>query len=188
MNDPRWPDSEFPQQMHLDILVPDLHAATSLVTGMGSTLLKDNGDFQVYADPAGHPFCLYPDPAAKKALVRRVMFDCFSPRALASFYENFLGSRGRIEDSPTRVVVDLGDEKLPHLGFQHAQFPAARWPDPAYPAQMHIDYRWFDDSHAKAALGRTEPLGAIRLPQLAGTEIYGDPPSYPFCIQNEIPR
>ena len=184
---PRWPDPEFPQQMHLDIFVPDLSAAASLVTGMGATLLNQNSDFEVYADPVGHPFCLYPEPAVTKPVVGRVMFDCFSPRALASFYEGFLGARARVEDAAKRVVVDLGDERLPHLGFQHAEFPAARWPDPEYPAQIHIDYRWDDGLQAKAALERAKALGAVRLPQLADTEIYGDPASHPFCIQNEIP-
>ncbi|WP_020578714.1 VOC family protein [Actinopolymorpha alba] len=181
---PRWPDPEYPQQMHLDVLVPDAKAADALVTGMGASLLQDNTDFRVYADPVGHPFCLYPDSSTEKPVVGRVVFDCPSPRSLASFYEGFLQARGRLEDTPERVVIDLGDEMLPHLAFQHAQYRAARWPDPAYPAQMHVDYRWYEESEAGAALKRAERLGAIRLPQLADTEIYADPANHPFCIQN----
>ena len=60
---PDWPDGS-PQQIHLDLWVDDLAEAHELVTSLGARLLKDaeDGDdpdtFQVYADPAGHPFCL----------------------------------------------------------------------------------------------------------------------------------
>lgn len=54
---PRWPDPDYPQQAHLDILVPD-GAYGQRVTARGAILLQDNGAHQIYADPAGHPFCL----------------------------------------------------------------------------------------------------------------------------------
>lgn len=181
---PRWPDPEFPQQMHLDVLAPDLETSGALVTDLGASLLRDNGDFRIYADPVGHPFCLYSDSGRAKPVVGRLVFDCFSPRAMASFYEGFLEATGRVEDSPERVVVDLGDEQLPHLAFQHAQFRPARWPDAAYPAQLHVDYRWHDSLTARFALERAEQLGAIQLTEM---EILADPASHPFCIQNEIP-
>jgi len=94
---PRWPDPEYPQQMHLDIFVPDATAADTLVVGRGATLLLDQGDFRTYADPAGHPFCLYPSADTKGAKVGRLVLDCFSPRALASFYAGFLGAPERLE-------------------------------------------------------------------------------------------
>jgi catechol 2,3-dioxygenase-like lactoylglutathione lyase family enzyme len=55
---PTWPDPELPQQIHVDVMVDDLTAAAEAVIGLGATKLK--GD--VYADPAGHPFCLIPRP------------------------------------------------------------------------------------------------------------------------------
>ncbi|MET9225959.1 VOC family protein [Lentzea sp. NPDC003310] len=55
---PRWPGQEHPQQIHLDVLVADLEAAEPGVLGLGATLLKTYAGFRVYADPAGHPFCL----------------------------------------------------------------------------------------------------------------------------------
>ncbi|MFD3332795.1 VOC family protein [Streptomyces sp. NPDC058700] len=58
---PTWPDPERPQQFHLDFGVPDLDAAQDHVLARGATVL-DEGDgrrgWRVYADPAGHPFCL----------------------------------------------------------------------------------------------------------------------------------
>ncbi len=60
---PDWPDGA-PQQIHLDLWVDDPTAAHDRVMSLGATVLKEAevGDtpdsFQVYADPAGHPFCL----------------------------------------------------------------------------------------------------------------------------------
>ncbi|GAA3552996.1 VOC family protein [Amycolatopsis ultiminotia] len=56
---PAWPSPERPQQAHLDLSVTDLEAAHRRVLGLGATLLDDSPkSFRVYADPAGHPFCL----------------------------------------------------------------------------------------------------------------------------------
>ncbi|HEV6951799.1 MAG TPA: VOC family protein [Promicromonospora sp.] len=56
---PRWPDPAFPQQVHLDIEVPDLDAGEEAVLALGATRLPGGEDgFRVFADPAGHPFCL----------------------------------------------------------------------------------------------------------------------------------
>ncbi|GAB2697624.1 VOC family protein [Thalassiella azotivora] len=61
---PLWPDGSPPQQLHLDLYVDELAPAHGRVTELGATLLKPADDpgaaegFQVYADPAGHPFCL----------------------------------------------------------------------------------------------------------------------------------
>jgi catechol 2,3-dioxygenase-like lactoylglutathione lyase family enzyme len=58
---PTWPDPERPQQFHLDLQVPDLDAAQERVLALGARLLDDGGGdrvWRVYADLAGHPFCL----------------------------------------------------------------------------------------------------------------------------------
>ena len=56
---PRWPDPNAPQQFHLDLLVDDVDAAESMVLRLGARRLRIPGeDSRVYADPAGHPFCL----------------------------------------------------------------------------------------------------------------------------------
>lgn len=63
---PAWPDPGRPQQMHLDVWVEDIEAAEARVLELGARRLTGAGEdtggpFRVYADPAGHPFCLeYP--------------------------------------------------------------------------------------------------------------------------------
>ncbi|MFC7221028.1 VOC family protein [Streptomyces polyrhachis] len=60
---PQWPGTTGAQQLHLDLEVPraELDSAQERVLALGATLL-DAGDgergWRVYADPAGHPFCL----------------------------------------------------------------------------------------------------------------------------------
>jgi Glyoxalase-like domain len=56
---PTWPDPAVPQQLHLDIMVEDPAVAGPRVLALGA--VKLDGD-NVYADPAGHPFCLIRRP------------------------------------------------------------------------------------------------------------------------------
>jgi catechol 2,3-dioxygenase-like lactoylglutathione lyase family enzyme len=186
---PRWPDPEYPQQLHLDITVHDLEAGERLVFRLGATRLQDGGEYRSYADPAGHPFCLYGggkdrgDGAGRSEAGRidRIVFDCFSPRSLASFYEGLLGMRTRTQDSPDRVVIAGDDGSGPMLAFQHSPaFQAPRWPDPAYPQQIHLD---LDVEESTAARELAERLGAIRLPEMGGScAVYADPAGHPFCL------
>lgn len=55
---PDWPSATNPQQCHLDLRVTDLDAAHERALGLGARLLDQQRSFWVYADPAGHPFCL----------------------------------------------------------------------------------------------------------------------------------
>ncbi|GAA2950392.1 VOC family protein [Kitasatospora cinereorecta] len=58
---PRWPSADGSQQFHLDLGVEDLDAAERKVVALGATVLdaEDRARaWRVYADPAGHPFCL----------------------------------------------------------------------------------------------------------------------------------
>ncbi|WP_326834020.1 VOC family protein [Amycolatopsis rhabdoformis] len=61
---PDWPSGETSQQVHLDLWVEDFAEAHARVMALGATVLQaasgaaTGEDFQVYADPAGHPFCL----------------------------------------------------------------------------------------------------------------------------------
>lgn len=64
---PTWPEQGVPQQMHLDSIVPDLgelDAQHDRALALGARLLHDRRDdpdepLRVYADPAGHPFCIF---------------------------------------------------------------------------------------------------------------------------------
>jgi hypothetical protein len=66
-----WPEGPLPQQLHLDLTVPtrlllDVQDARALA--LGARLLLDRSDdpvepLRVYADPAGHPFCIFVAPA-----------------------------------------------------------------------------------------------------------------------------
>lgn len=58
---PTWPGGEVPMHLHLDFHVDDLEATGRRVVAAGAELLdvQPNADHcLVYADPAGHPFCL----------------------------------------------------------------------------------------------------------------------------------
>jgi catechol 2,3-dioxygenase-like lactoylglutathione lyase family enzyme len=180
---PRWPDPEHPQQVHLDVTVGDLDRADDVVRRSGASPLQDRGHYRSYADPAGHPFCLYLDPEAgdRAGRLERVVFDCFSPRTLARFYQELLGMPTRTEDSAQRVVIARNNDDLPMLGFQHVStYTGPRWPEPAYPQQIHLDID-VDDGEAAQALA--ERLGAIRLPDMGGScPVYADPAAHPFCL------
>ncbi|RBY93396.1 VOC family protein [Blastococcus sp. TF02-8] len=56
---PRWSDPARPQQAHLDLLVDDLDAGEQRALELGAIRLEGGSEgFRVFADPAGHPFCL----------------------------------------------------------------------------------------------------------------------------------
>lgn len=67
-----WPDGPRPQMLHLDLTVPtvaELDRQHERALRLGATLLRDRSTdpeepLRVYADPAGHPFCIFvaPDP------------------------------------------------------------------------------------------------------------------------------
>src|SRR5437763_13591353 len=58
-NAPQWPDPAHPQQAHFDIIVDDLDTGQARALELGASRLAGGGaTFRVFADPAGHPFCL----------------------------------------------------------------------------------------------------------------------------------
>ena len=60
---PEWPDGQ-PQQVHLDLHVEDPRIAHEQAMSLGAKLLHPAAELDsaeghhVYADPAGHPFCI----------------------------------------------------------------------------------------------------------------------------------
>jgi catechol 2,3-dioxygenase-like lactoylglutathione lyase family enzyme len=67
LQQPTWPDPTVPQQLHLDLAVAsseDLAAQHQRVLALGARFLHDRFDdpdepLYVYADPSGHPFCVF---------------------------------------------------------------------------------------------------------------------------------
>jgi hypothetical protein len=65
--EPTWPTGPRPQMLHLDLVVPtveDLDAQHERALALGARLLRDRSDdpeepLRVYADPVGHPFCVF---------------------------------------------------------------------------------------------------------------------------------
>jgi catechol 2,3-dioxygenase-like lactoylglutathione lyase family enzyme len=65
-----WPAPKVPQQLHLDIAVEtraELDAAHAKALGLGAHVLLDRTDdpeepLYVFADLAGHPFCIFVEP------------------------------------------------------------------------------------------------------------------------------
>ena len=107
-----------------------------------------------------------------------VVFDCRDPHGLAHFYSELLGL------PVTRVDgdwVDIGAGQA-RMSFQHApDHQPPRWPDPAYPQQVHLDIRVSDIDAAEA---KVLALGATRLPSNEpGFRVYADPAGHPFCLE-----
>ncbi len=65
-----WPDPQVPQQLHLDLTVPDvdeLAVQRDRALALGATIRHDRSadpdePLYVFADPAGHPFCIFVSP------------------------------------------------------------------------------------------------------------------------------
>ena len=64
---PTWPEPDVPQQLHLDTTVgsvAELAEVHERALALGARVLLDRTDdpdepLWVYADPAGHPFCVF---------------------------------------------------------------------------------------------------------------------------------
>ncbi len=65
-----WPDSQVPQQLHLDLTVADVRELATQrdrALSLGAKVLQDRSTdpdepLYVFADPAGHPFCIFVSP------------------------------------------------------------------------------------------------------------------------------
>jgi hypothetical protein len=65
-----WPDARVPQQLHLDLTVGDIDTLSEQrdrAVALGARVLLDRSadpdePLYVFADPAGHPFCIFVSP------------------------------------------------------------------------------------------------------------------------------
>lgn len=183
---PRWPDPDHPQQVHLDLLTPDIEAAATRAGELGATRLAavDAGGsaWVTLADPAGHPFDLCRregagDGVATPMGMFGVCLDTQDPATLSRFYATLLGVEVKWEGDEGAMLEQ--DASL--LYFQRVErHVRPQWPDPAHPQQGHLDIRVTDlDATSKVALA----AGATRLP--GGDEtcwVFADPSGHPFCL------
>ena len=117
------------------------------------------------------------------AVIRRLyslVIDCPDPRALAVFYEQLLGMRRRYD---TADWVTIGADADPEVSFQRiSDYRSPRWPDPGYPARLHVDVMVDDLDIAET---KVLALGAALLEgsdKPIGYRVYADPIGHPFCL------
>jgi hypothetical protein len=110
----------------------------------------------------------------------KAVIDCPDPRALAGFYCQVLGMR--VSGDIDGWVVIGPEPGRRQLAFQRVTaWVPPRWPDPAYPQQLHLDIRVSDADQAEREL---LDLGATRVPgeRETGFRVFTDPVGHPFCI------
>jgi hypothetical protein len=173
---PQWPSQEHPQQAHLDLYAADLTSATARAVELGATVLRENEQWITLADPAGHPFDICLKEEAEGVTVMGATFDCPDASELARFWS---GVTGEPVTYDAEGVAMLGGPKP--LLFQSVEgYNAPRWPDPAYPQQVHLDIEVADLDAGEAAV---LALGATRLPSHEeGFRVFADPAGHPFCL------
>jgi len=105
------------------------------------------------------------------------VLDCPDPKALARFYAELLGMAitkddddwVEISDGTTRLCFQLAPDHQP-----------PRWPDPAFPQQLHLDVQVADVDVAEQ---QVLAIDGRRLPgQGGGFRAYADPAGHPFCL------
>lgn len=179
-----WPSQEVPQQLHLDLFVPDMAVAVQRAESLGATLAADSGEtFVVLTDPAGHPFCLCAHQQDEPISVFCVGLDCPDPAELAHFYAALLGMEiAQLTDDGAWLI---GDGPMANVTFSRvADYNPPRWPDPAAPQQLHLDVHVVDVATAEQ---RVLALGAKRLPaEGENWRVYADPAAHPFCLVYEV--
>ncbi len=173
-----WPGQEHPQQVHLDLQVPDVGAAVERAVALGARVLRENESWTTLADPAGHPFDLCFAEDNPGVTIMGVTFDVPDASAAAAFWSRILGE-AVVYDADGRAM--LGGDK-PLLFQQVEGYNAPRWPDPAFPQQLHLDL-WTGERSIDDAETAALEAGATRLPGGGDTfRVFADPAGHPFCL------
>jgi catechol-2,3-dioxygenase len=107
-----------------------------------------------------------------------VMLDCPDATELSRFYSELLGKPVTYEGEGVAMIG--ADGAMPVMFQQVTPYLAPRWPDPAYPQQVHLDVTVDDVDAAEAAVLK---LGATSL-SFGGVNwrVYSDPAGKPFCL------
>ena len=108
-----------------------------------------------------------------------IALDCPDPQALARFYAALL------DVEPGFMSEDFAAFKAQGLWISMhrvAEYQPPRWPDPAAPQQMHLDFAVDDLDAAEAtAIG----IGATRAAEQPAPDrwrVMVDPAGHPFCL------
>ncbi|MCL1870029.1 MAG: VOC family protein [Promicromonosporaceae bacterium] len=173
-----WPGQEHPQQLHLDLRVPDLAAATEHAVALGATLLRENATWNTLADPAGHPFDLCLSDEVESTTIWGVTFDVPDAAAAVRFWSGVLGDEIAYEGDGMAM---LGGPRT--VMFQQVEgYNAPAWPDPERPQQLHVDV-WVTDTDPDDAEKVVVALGARRLADGDGSyRVFADPAGHTFCL------
>lgn len=133
-----WRDPDHPQQFHLDVMVDDLDAGGHEVLERGASVLS--AEDHIYADPAGHPFCLIPRPAWAVPIHGGTMSSDVRQRRLEVLEKHFqsevehdwdsclatFGGHARYEIMATGQIHDGNVEVLAYHRSQRVAFPDQR--------------------------------------------------------------
>lgn len=109
--------------------------------------------------------------------LKTVVLDAPDIKGLADFYVGMAGLSQRYADDEWVTLTSADGWRF---GVQYApDHVPPRWPDPAHPQQMHVDFRVAD---IDAAAERAEGLGAQRLGGGQSWHVLADPAGHPFCL------
>ncbi|MHA7958873.1 VOC family protein [Streptomyces sp. L500] len=122
------------------------------------------------------------------AKLQCVVVDCPDPLALARFYSAVLGWRVDTDDSDPGWVWLTDPATRQRIAFQRVEsaYVPPRWPDPAHPQQMHLDFDVDTRADVERAQREVLALGATFLHDSGGRErgfvVFADPAGHPFCL------
>lgn len=186
---PTWLEPTYPQQVHLDIPVYDATVAADLIAELGAVQLPSFGSCPVYADPAGHPFCLCTNQQngdvewpALPGLIGNVVLDCPKPQLLASLYSTLLGFRERMDDAKGWVVIIPRRGARPRLAFQGSGGHQPGLRDSDHPQQARLE---FVSDSLEDTIWQLARLGLHQVDAPSETGIpYLDPAGHLFTVRN----
>ncbi|GAA3240810.1 VOC family protein [Actinocorallia longicatena] len=115
------------------------------------------------------------------AHIRTTVLDCPDPRGLAAFYRNLVDGEIIADDGEWVVLSDQGRHRI---AFQRTpDYLPPRWPDPAHPQQLHLDFTVDDLDEAERltlAIGATKT--AHQPDDGKSFRVFLDPAGHPFCL------
>lgn len=124
-----------------------------------------------------------PQDTQPLAALECVVLDCPDPGQLAAFYRFLLGGTVNRPDPRWAVGDHWATLHTPTgqvVAFQSVDpYVPPRWPDPAHPQQLHLDFHVeaLDRAHSGVLA-----LGGRLLESARGWRVYCDPAGHPFCL------